>query len=99
VPLSDTSKGKREGEIMRYQSRKEAAEARLRHRIGVTPKSEVRAMRAQYRIDNELDRAKSDEIEKLKKGIEKPITKKGEKKKVSKKIVDKPEKKEVVKPK
>ena len=41
-------------------------------------------MRAQYRIDNELDRARLDEIEKLKKGIEKPITKKGEKKEVVK---------------
>ena len=49
-----------------WTDRKAAAEARMRHRIGVTPKSEVRAAKAQYRIDQDEERAVLDKLENLK---------------------------------
>ena len=57
--------------MARWQDRKEAAKARMMYRRGVTPREEIRAGDAQMKIDNDEDRAKSDEVEKLKKHLEK----------------------------
>ena len=53
--------------------RRKAALARARFAPKPTPKSEERAIRAQYRIDSDLERAAADEVERLLEKKEKPV--------------------------
>lgn len=68
-------------------SRKNAAEARLKYRRGVTPPDEVRAMQVQYRNDQAEQRTELDGLEK--KNV-KPVEKKTPVNKTIKKAEDKP---------
>lgn len=76
-------------------SRKNAAEARLKYRRGVTPPDEVRAMQVQYRNDQAEQRTELDGLEKKNvKPVEKktPVNKPVKKvKEVKPKSEDKPD--------